>query len=49
MDETGIFFASPNSKTVVKRGSKWVVVATNGQDKQRATCVLAITSNGIKL
>ena len=49
MDETPIFLNMPITKTIVKRGSKQVIVKTQGQEKCRVTVILTILAEGDKL
>ena len=49
MDETPIFLNIQKTKTIVKRGSKQVIVKTQGQEKCRVTVILTILADGDKL
>lgn len=49
MDETPIFLNMPITKTIIKKGTKQVIVKTQGQEKCRVTVILTILADGGKL
>ena len=49
VDETGVPRDSPPSITIERRGTKHVVIANSGKDKEKLTTILAITMTGKRL
>ena len=49
MDETPLFFNMPITKTIVKKGSRYVIVKTQNQEKARISVILTILAEGSKL
>ena len=49
MDETPVFLNMPLTKTIVKRGSRQVIIKTQNQEKCRISVLLTIVADGSKL
>lgn len=49
MDETSVTEDHPGRRAYARRGSKHVVLKTNGKEKKTITVALAVTSMGTKL
>ena len=49
MDETPLFFNRPITKTIVKKGSRQVIVKTQNQEKVRISVILTILADSSKL
>ena len=49
MDETGVTFDAPATRTVEVKGAKAVHITTSGHDKDRVTVVLCVSAAGQKL
>ena len=49
MDETPVFLNIPLTKTIVKRGSRLVIIKTLNQEKCRISVLLIIVDDGSKL
>ena len=49
MDETPFFLNMQKNKTIVIKGSKQVIIKTQGQEKCRFSCMLCILADGDKL
>ena len=49
MDETPVFLNMPLTKTIVKRGSRQVIIKTLNQEKCRISVLLTIVADGSKL
>ena len=49
MDETPIFFDSPFSSTIDKKGAKQIEIVTSGAEKDRVSLFLAVAANGNRL
>ena len=49
MDETLLFFNMPITKTIVKKGSRQVIVKTQNQEKVRISVILTILADSSKL
>lgn len=49
MDETSVFFGSPNQTTIDRKGISSINIPSTGYESTRITCILAIDCNGKKL
>ena len=49
VDETPLYLNMVPYKTVVRKGTRNVIIRTNNQEKIRITCILAVCADGDKL